>query len=58
MNAPYTFEVEFLSSGQAEMPLMLPGVKRTAARAVSFTAADYLDGFRLLRAIIALASVS
>jgi len=56
LNPPYAFEVEFLTSGQAEMPLMLGGVKRTAARAVSFTASDYLEGFRMLRAIIALAA--
>jgi D-amino peptidase len=56
LNAPYNFDVEFLTSAQAEMPLMLPGVKRTAARAVGFTATDYLEGFRMLRGIIALAS--
>ncbi len=56
LNAPYTFEVEFLTSGQAEMPLMLSGVKRTAPRAITFTANDYIEGFKTLRAIIALAA--
>jgi D-amino peptidase len=55
IGGPYTFEVEFLNSGQAELPAMLANVKRTAARAVSFTANDYIEGFKLLRAIIALA---
>jgi D-amino peptidase len=55
--APYTFDVELMNSGQAELPTMLPDVKRTAPRAVSFTATDYIEGFKLLRAIIALAGV-
>ena len=55
---PYAIDVEFHNSGQAELPLMLPGVKRTGARSVSITATDYIEGFKLLRAIIALAGVS
>jgi D-amino peptidase len=57
ISGPYTFDVDFHNSGQAELPLMLPGVKRTSARSVSFTATDYLEGFKLLRAIIALAGI-
>jgi D-amino peptidase len=53
---PFTFEVEWQTSAQAEMPLMLPGVKRTGARSISFSATDYIDGFKLLRASIALAA--
>ncbi len=53
---PYTFEIEFTNSGQAERPLLLPGVKRTSPRGVSFTATDYIAGFEMARAIIALAS--
>ncbi|HSK08881.1 MAG TPA: M55 family metallopeptidase [Vicinamibacterales bacterium] len=56
IEGPYTFEVEFHSSLHAELPSALPGVTRTAPRSVSFGAADYLQGFRLLRAIISLAS--
>jgi D-amino peptidase len=54
---PLTFDVDFHNSGQAEMPSMLPGVKRSSPRAVSFTATDYIEGFKLLRAIIALAGI-
>jgi D-amino peptidase len=54
---PFTFDVEFHNSGQAELPQMLPGVRRSTPRAVSFTATDYIDGFKLLRAIIALAGI-
>ncbi len=55
---PYTFEVEFHNAGQAELPSLLPNVKRGNPRGVSFTSADYIEGFKLLRAIIALAGVS
>lgn len=55
IEGPYTFEVDFHTSAQAELPSGLPGVKRTSPRSVSFTAADYVEGFRLLRAIISLA---
>ncbi len=57
INPPYAFEVQFHNSGQAELPLMLPGVKRTGPRGVSFSATDYIEGFKLLRAIIALGGV-
>jgi D-amino peptidase len=58
INAPYAVEVDFHNSGQAELPTMLPGVKRTSARSVSFGAGDTIEAFKLLRAIIALAGVS
>lgn len=53
---PYGFELEFLRSSQAELPLLLPQVRRIDARAVAFSSADLLEGFKLLRAVIALAS--
>ena len=56
IGGPYAVEVEFHNSSQAELPTMLPGVKRTTARSVSFSAGDYIEAFKLLRAIIALAS--
>jgi D-amino peptidase len=56
INPPYTVDIEFHNSGQAELPLMIPGVKRTSARSVSFTATDYIEAFKLARAIIALAA--
>jgi D-amino peptidase len=56
--SPYAVEVEFHNSGQAELPSMLPGVKRPTPRSVSFSGTDYIETFKLLRAIIALAGVS
>ncbi len=58
LDPPYRFELEFLTSGQAEMPSLLPQVKRTDARSVTFTAADFIEGFKLMRAVIALAGIS
>ena len=55
LKPPYTFELEFHSSNQAEMPALLPQVKRTAARSVAFSADDFIEGFKLMRAVIALA---
>ncbi len=53
---PYTVDVEFHNSAQAELPLMLPGVKRTSARSVSVMGTDYIETFKVVRAIIALAA--
>ena len=53
---PITVDVEWQTSARAEMPPMLPGVKRTGARSISFVETDYVDGFKLLRASIALAA--
>jgi D-amino peptidase len=51
---PYVFDVEFHNSGQSEMPTMLQNVKRVDARAVRFESNDFVEGFKLLRAVIAL----
>ena len=56
--APYSVDVEFHNSGQAELPSLLPNVKRTGPRTVSVTGNDYIETFKLVRAIIALAGVS
>lgn len=55
LNPPLNFELAFLNSGQAEMPSQLPMVKRLDARTVAFIAQDFLEGFKLLRLLIALA---
>jgi len=58
LNPPLTFEVEFVTSAQAEHVMLLPQIKRLNPRAITFGAADYLDGFKLMRAIIALAGTA
>lgn len=55
MNPPYNFEIEFLYSSQAEMAELIPMVKRVSSRGVSYTSKDFIEGFKLMRALIALA---
>jgi D-amino peptidase len=55
LDPPYSFELEYHVSAQADMGEMLPQVKRTGARTVAFTTNDYVEGFRTLRVLIALA---
>lgn len=53
--SPYTFELEYHTSLQADYGAMFPTVERPSARTVAFTSDDYLKGFRMLRALIAIA---
>ena len=52
LKPPFHFEVNFLRSYQAEQAELIPQVKRKGARSVSFTADDFIVGFKLLRALI------
>lgn len=56
MKGPYKFDIEFNNSRQAEQPMLLPGLKRISPRGVSFTVDDYIEGFKLMRAVLALAA--
>jgi len=58
LSPPFVFELELATSLQAEAPSLVPNVKRTNARVVTFTSDDYLEGVKLLRALIALAAAS
>jgi D-amino peptidase len=58
LSPPYVFELELVTSLQAEAPSLVPNVKRTNPRTVTFTSSDYIEGFKLLRALIALAAAS
>jgi D-amino peptidase len=56
MAAPFRFELGYHVSAQADMgAMLLPNVKRQDARTLVFTADDFIDGFRTLRALISLA---
>ena len=57
LGPPLNFELDLLTSAMAEMPLLVPQVKRLGSRSVGFTANDYLEGFKLLRVLIALAGI-
>jgi D-amino peptidase len=52
---PYNFELVYHVSAQADMGAMLGQAKRLDARTLGFTADDYIQGFRQLRALIAIA---
>ncbi|MDD8020309.1 MAG: M55 family metallopeptidase [Acidobacteriota bacterium] len=58
LKSPYQFEVNFHNSQQAEMGLLIPGVKRISPRTLSFSTEDYIEGYKLLRALISLGSAS
>jgi D-aminopeptidase len=49
--------VDFHNSSQAELASLLPQVKRPNPRTVTFTTGDYLEGFKLMRVIIALGGI-
>jgi D-amino peptidase len=55
LSSPYKFELEYFTSAQADMGALVPQVERTDARTVTFTEDDLIRGFKLLRALIALA---
>jgi D-amino peptidase len=55
LTAPYKFELDYHTSLQADYGAMFPQVERAGARTVAFTIDDYLKGFRMLRALIAIA---
>ena len=52
---PCRFSLTFQNSAQAEPGEMLPGVTRASARTLTFSTQDYLEGVKILRALIALA---
>ncbi len=57
LEPPQTFELELHNSGQSDLPMLIPGVKRLGPRAVGFSSTDYLTGIKLLRALISLAGI-
>ena len=54
-SSPYSFELGYHVSAQADMGAMIPGVMRLDARTLSFVANDYIEGFQKLRAMINIA---
>ncbi|MCX8160731.1 MAG: M55 family metallopeptidase [Candidatus Saccharicenans sp.] len=58
LQPPCQFEINLQNSQQAELGVLIPGVRRPAPRTLTFTSQDYLEGFKLMRALIALAGVS
>jgi D-amino peptidase len=52
--APYTFELKYFRSSQADNAMAVPGVKRLDALTVQIESQDYLIGYKYLRALITL----
>ena len=56
VTSPVKLEMEFLSSGRADQPALIPGVVRVSGREVSYTGQDYIEVFKLMRALTILAA--
>jgi len=54
LNSPYAFELEFFTPVQADRAVFVPQVTRKDARTVSFSLDDFLQGFRLIQALVTL----
>ena len=55
INPPYRFELTYLRSYMADAGEIIPGVKRTGPRTVEFEIQDYIEGYKLFRALVSLA---
>lgn len=55
MDPPYRFELTYLRSYMADAGEIIPGVKRTGPRMVEFEIQDYIEGYKLFRALVSLA---
>ncbi len=53
--SPAVFEVTFLYSSQAEAAELIPDVERTGPRSVEFAREDFIEAFKLFRAVLLVA---
>ncbi len=56
LRSPYTFELTFFRSSQADQAAVIPGAKRLNAKTLSLTSQDAVEGFMFLRGLIMLGS--
>jgi D-amino peptidase len=56
VTAPFVVEIDFLNSAQAENASLIPGIERVSARTVRYTQPNFIDGFRMFRALVTLAN--
>lgn len=52
LNAPFKFEMAYFRSSQTEAPALIPGVKRINAKTIQYESNDFVEGFKLMRALI------
>jgi len=55
LEPPMCYSLEFMTSGQADAASRMHGIERISATVFRFSAKDAVEGFRLLRSLIALA---
>jgi D-amino peptidase len=55
LKPPYLFELTYLRSSMADAGELIPQVKRTGPRTLVFQTQDYIEGYKLFRALISLA---
>lgn len=55
LEPPYRFELTYFRSSMADAGELIPQVKRTGPRTVVFETQDYIEGYKLFRALVALA---
>ena len=55
IKAPVKLELEVVKSSMADNLELIPGVKRISGRKVVYTGNDYLETFKLMRALLILA---
>ncbi len=55
LQPPYRFELTYHRSSMADAGVLIPQVKRTGPRTVVFETDDYIAGYKLFRALVALA---
>jgi D-amino peptidase len=55
LQPPYRFELTYLRSSMADAGELIPQVKRTGPRTVMYETNDYIEGYKLFRALISLA---
>lgn len=55
LQPPYRFELTYLRSSMADAGELIPQVKRIGPRTVEFETQDYIEGYKLFRALISLA---
>ena len=54
MEPPYRFELTYLRSYMADAGAIIPQVERTGPRTVAFEIDDYIEGYKLFRALVSL----
>ena len=55
LQPPYRFELTYMRSSMADAGELIPQVKRTGPRTVMYETNDYIEGYKLFRALIGLA---